>query len=283
VSATYRTSIVIAAPPDRVFDHFVVPELLVRWMGDWAQLEARNGGVFAVDINGIVIRGRFVRVERPRLVEIAWGEAGNEAMPPGATRLVVRLTVTDEGTLVELEHHGLVPDEARKHAMGWPHFLDRLRVLAGGGDPGADPWGVQTEGSRASMDLQAGASRAPDSRSSPMSKRRYLVLFRNQPTGAPSAPSPERMQQMFLAYNAWKEKFREEILDLGDKLTSEGRVVTESGVADGPFVEAKELVGGYMILSASGYDRAVEVVRACPATHVPGASLEIRELAGAKM
>jgi uncharacterized protein YndB with AHSA1/START domain len=140
VTEIYRTSIFIAAPPDRVFDHFVDPELLVRWMGDWARLEARNGGLFAVDINGVVIRGTFVRVERPKLVEIAWGEAGNEVMPPGWTRLVVRLTPTGEGTILELEHHGLVPAEATKHAIGWPHFLARLETLAGGRDPGVDPW-----------------------------------------------------------------------------------------------------------------------------------------------
>ncbi|OLC77543.1 MAG: hypothetical protein AUG04_07300 [Deltaproteobacteria bacterium 13_1_20CM_2_69_21] len=52
------------------------------------------------------------------------------------------------------------------------------------------------------------------------------------------------MQQMFAAYKAWKEKFKDDIFDLGDKLKSEGRVVTASGVADGPFVEVKEVVGG---------------------------------------
>jgi uncharacterized protein YndB with AHSA1/START domain len=140
MSGSYRTSIEIAAPPDVVFDHFVQPELLVRWMGDRARLEACDGGVFAVDINGVIIRGHFVRVDRPQLIEIAWGEAGNDAMPPGSTRLVVRLTARGEGTLVELEHRGLAPDEANKHALGWPHFLARLGVLAAGGDPGGDPW-----------------------------------------------------------------------------------------------------------------------------------------------
>jgi hypothetical protein len=88
---------------------------------------------------------------------------------------------------------------------------------------------------------------------------------------------------MFAAYNAWKEKFKNDILDMGDKLQSEGRIVNASGVADGPFVEAKEVVGGYMIVSAASYDGAVEVVKACPAAQVPGASLEIREMVGAKM
>jgi uncharacterized protein YndB with AHSA1/START domain len=140
MSGSYRTSIEIAAAPTVVFEHFVQPELLVRWMGDRARLEACEGGVFAVDINGVIIRGHFVRVDRPRLIEIAWGEAGNEAMPPGSTRLLVRLTAKGEGTLVELEHHGLVPVEAEKHSLGWPHFLERLGVLASGGDPAVDPW-----------------------------------------------------------------------------------------------------------------------------------------------
>ena len=118
-----------------------------------------------------------------------------------------------------------------------------------------------------------------------MSKRKYLVLFRSQPTssGSQAGPSPEQMQKMFAAYKTWMEKFKDDILDMGDKLKSDGRVVSASGVADGPFVEAKELVGGFMIVSAASYDGAVEVVRACPAVHAPGAVLEIRELAGAKM
>ena len=61
-----------------------------------------------------------------------------------------------------------------------------------------------------------------------MSKRKYLVLFRSQPTGASAqtGPSPEQMQQMFAAYKTWMEKFKDDILDMGDKLKSDGRVVT---------------------------------------------------------
>jgi uncharacterized protein YndB with AHSA1/START domain len=141
----FRTSIEIEAPPDRVFDHFVQPNLLVRWMGDHARLHATSGGEFAVDINGVIIRGHFVRIERPTLLEIAWGEAGNDNMPPGSTRLVVRFGAHDTGTRVELEHTGLRSDEATKHALGWPHFLDRLRTLASGRDPGPDPWATREE------------------------------------------------------------------------------------------------------------------------------------------
>ncbi len=157
MSETFRTSIDIQATPEQVFDHFVQPDLLVRWMGDVARLEAVEGGVFSVDINGVLIRGSFVRLDRPRLIEIAWGEAGSEVMPPGATRLRVTFEARGAITRVELEHAGLVPPLAAKHAIGWPHFVARLGVAAGGGDPGPDPWktspptgGVQNPPARAS-------------------------------------------------------------------------------------------------------------------------------------
>ena len=117
-----------------------------------------------------------------------------------------------------------------------------------------------------------------------MSTRKYLVLLRSQPGQAgESKPSPAQMQQMFAAYNAWKEKFKEEILDMGDKLNPEGRVLSATGVTDGPFAESKEVVGGFMIVSAPDFKGALEVVSACPAAQMPGVSLEIREMAGRSM
>ena len=111
-----------------------------------------------------------------------------------------------------------------------------------------------------------------------MSQRKYLVLLRSQP-GQGQAPSPEQMQKMYAAFNAWKEKYKNEILDMGGKLKPEGKVVRTSGVADGPFVEAKEIVGGFMIVGAEDYDGAVRVASECPAVLAPGTSLEIREMA----
>jgi uncharacterized protein YndB with AHSA1/START domain len=142
MTETFRTSLRIEAEPEAVFDHFVKPELLVRWMGDYARLDAVSGGVFSVDINGVLIRGEFLVVDRPNYLEMSWGQAGNEMMPPGATRLAIRFTQVENGTLLELEHSGLLPAEAAKHAVGWPHFLARLKIAAAGGDPGPDPWAI---------------------------------------------------------------------------------------------------------------------------------------------
>jgi uncharacterized protein YndB with AHSA1/START domain len=113
---------------------------MVRWMGDYARLDARDGGEFSVDINGVLIRGAYVSVTPVNRVEIAWGELGNEALPPGASRVVIELLETSSGTRLTLTHTGLPGDEAVKHAIGWPHFLERMVACAQGGEPGRDRW-----------------------------------------------------------------------------------------------------------------------------------------------
>jgi hypothetical protein len=55
-------------------------------------------------------------------------------------------------------------------------------------------------------------------------------------------------------------------------------LVTTSGATDGPFVEAKEIVGGYMLVSADSVDRAMQVASEMPML-MQGGSIEIREIA----
>jgi hypothetical protein len=112
-----------------------------------------------------------------------------------------------------------------------------------------------------------------------MSTRKYLVIQRSAPGQKQTPPSPAQMQEMYAAFNAWREKFKAEIADMGAKLKPGGKIVTPSGVSDGPFVEAKEIVGGYMIVAADSYERAVEVARECPGLMAPGNVVEVREIA----
>lgn len=112
-----------------------------------------------------------------------------------------------------------------------------------------------------------------------MSTHKYLVIQRSQQGQAQEPPSPAQMQEMYAVFNAWKEKFRANILDLGDSLKPGGKVLSASGVTDGPFVELKEIVGGFMIVAAESYEGALEIARECPGILRPGSSVEIRELA----
>ena len=109
---------------------------------------------------------------------------------------------------------------------------------------------------------------------------KYLCILRNQPNSAPGGekPSPAQMEEMYANFNAWRERFEPNIVDLGGKLTGNGKVMRSEGISDGPFVEAKEIVGGFMILSAKNLEEALEVAGKCPGVLSPGNSLEVREM-----
>jgi len=83
---------------------------------------------------------------------------------------------------------------------------------------------------------------------------------------------------MFAAFNEWKTKFQDNFIDMGGRLNEGGKVVTSEGASDGPFVEAKEIVGGYMIITAETEEEAIEVARQSPGVMMPGSSVEIREI-----
>jgi hypothetical protein len=111
-----------------------------------------------------------------------------------------------------------------------------------------------------------------------MPTQKYLFIQRSVP-GKREPPSPAQLQEMYAAFNAWREKFKDNIVDMGGQLKPGGKIVTASGVTDGPFIEVKELVGGFMIVAAESYERALEVARESPGVMMPGSSVEVREIA----
>jgi hypothetical protein len=108
---------------------------------------------------------------------------------------------------------------------------------------------------------------------------KYLCLQRNLPSGAEPTqkPSPAQMQAMYAKFDEWREKFRDNLVDLGGRLGA-GRVAFPDPRPDGPFVEVKELVGGYMIVSASSFDEAVQIAQQCPGLLSPGSAVEVIEI-----
>jgi len=109
---------------------------------------------------------------------------------------------------------------------------------------------------------------------------KYLLLYWMPNARQEYQPSPEEMQQMFAAWDAWKTKFKDRVVDLGDGLKPGGKLLKSGEVTDGPFAEAKEIVGGYSLVVAENYAQALEVARECPINHMPGTAIEIREMMG---
>ncbi len=132
-------SVFIKAPPERVYECFTRPEAIVRWMGEYAVLEPTPGGEFTVDVRGAPVRGQYLELDPPNRLLISWGYAGSAQLKPGASTVEVRFIAEPGGTRVELEHRDLPDEQRHGHAVGWTHYLARLRLAAGGEDPGPDP------------------------------------------------------------------------------------------------------------------------------------------------
>jgi uncharacterized protein YndB with AHSA1/START domain len=127
----------IAAPLDAVFDFLVDPAKMVRWIGAAVDLDPVEGGVLRIEIgDGGIASGQYLEVDRPNRVVFTWGWQGMADLPPGSSTVTITLIAQDDGTTVELRHDGLSPALQTEHGKGWTHFLGRLVVLAGGGDPG---------------------------------------------------------------------------------------------------------------------------------------------------
>jgi hypothetical protein len=108
---------------------------------------------------------------------------------------------------------------------------------------------------------------------------KFLCLQRNLggKEGASAKPSPAEMQAMYGKFNEWRQKFQESLVDLGGRLGN-GKLALPDPAPDGPFVEVKELVGGYMIVSAPNLEDAIRVARECPGLMRPGSGVEVIEI-----
>jgi hypothetical protein len=103
----------------------------------------------------------------------------------------------------------------------------------------------------------------------------FTYLFRGREYFA----SPEQAQRNLERWIAWFKQLRESgyLKDPGHPLEPGGRVVhgKQKLVKDGPYAEAKDVVGGYIIVEARDVAHASDLAKDCPILDV-GGSVEIR-------
>ena len=107
---------------------------------------------------------------------------------------------------------------------------------------------------------------------------KFIYLFRGGMEG--HGLSPEDMQAHMQKWMNWMKSLGEKgIMVSGEPLQTIGKQVsgTKKVVTDGPFVEAKEMVGGYLIVNAKDIDEAVEISKGCPIFNEDG-KLEVRPI-----
>jgi hypothetical protein len=116
--------------------------------------------------------------------------------------------------------------------------------------------------------------------STPTAKSDYMLLFRGNDWDKDL--SPEQLQRVVSDWAAWFERLKQQGKAVGGHpLRAEGKLVSgRKGrtVADGPFAESKEAIGGYFYLQVADENEAVAIAQQCPGLEY-GAVVEVRPVA----
>ena len=90
----------------------------------------------------------------------------------------------------------------------------------------------------------------------------------------------ETNQEWFAEVGAWYEKMGAsgKLADSGAQLQppSTAKTVRSTGVTDGPFMETKEVIGGFSVLDVDSYDEAVEISKTWPGVDRGWITIELR-------
>lgn len=111
----------------------------------------------------------------------------------------------------------------------------------------------------------------------------FIFLFRSDPAEASEVFStPERAQKAVEAWMAWVATLETSghLANQGLPLAHGGAVVKRDKVIDGPFVEGKDMVLGYMVVRAGDLAEANKLAAGCPIVVGGGGSVEVRPVAG---
>jgi hypothetical protein len=112
--------------------------------------------------------------------------------------------------------------------------------------------------------------------------KEFLLIFRRDFVTKEEQPSPEQIQKMMKPWQDWMGSLaaQNKLASSGNRLASDGRVVkSDKIVTDGPYVEIKEAIGGYIVVKANDLDEAAELAKGCPVLNI-GGNVEVRGLVG---
>lgn len=91
--------------------------------------------------------------------------------------------------------------------------------------------------------------------------KQYLLIIKG---AGVRASSPEEMQKSLQDYMAWAGKIGDHYVD-GQRLELEGALLEGDKIStDGPFLEAKEVIAGFIIINAKDQAQANEIAKDCP-------------------
>lgn len=117
-------TLVIRATPETVFRFFTDAARWAAWWGAGSTVDARPGGrVYIRHPNGIEVSGEVLEVVSPERFVFTYGFESGKPIPPGASRVTIRLAPHGDGTRLTLEHEFAETGVRDEHVQGWRYQL----------------------------------------------------------------------------------------------------------------------------------------------------------------
>jgi hypothetical protein len=108
----------------------------------------------------------------------------------------------------------------------------------------------------------------------------FVYLYRSGPRATEWSQSPQQAQEAMQRWMAWLKDLTEKghVKDPGHPLERSGKLVTGRArtVTDGPFAEAKDIVGGYTLVEAADLAQATALAAGCPIFELADGTVEVR-------
>lgn len=108
----------------------------------------------------------------------------------------------------------------------------------------------------------------------------FIILMRLDLLTKEAQPSPEQLQVYMKQYQDWVGGIAAQNKFVGGTgLSTEGKVLKPNNViTDGPFVEIKESLAGFITIRAADFNEATSFASACPILKGAGNSVEVRKI-----
>jgi len=113
-------TVLIHATPQTVFRFFTDTTRWAKWWGEGSTIDARpSGKVYIRHPGGIETLGEVLEIAPPERIVFTYGFASGKPIPPGSSRVTIRLEPSPNGTRLDLLHEFAEPGPRDEHIQGW--------------------------------------------------------------------------------------------------------------------------------------------------------------------
>ncbi len=115
-----QRTVLIKARAETVFRFFTDSARWASWWGAGSTIDATPGGkVYIRHPNGIESSGEVLEIDPPARIAFTYGFESGNPIPPGSSRVTIRLEPENGGTRLHLVHEFAEPGPRDAHVQGW--------------------------------------------------------------------------------------------------------------------------------------------------------------------